>query len=78
MHAKILQLSGKEYFPLYQTMSEEELERYAISFLIEESKALLFENGYSEKQMANEFKGDKIKLIHQALKFYGEKINSNQ
>jgi len=47
-------------------------------FLKEESKNLLFENGYDLNRIRKEFGNDEIKLIHQALKFYGNTINKNQ
>lgn len=70
---KILRLSGDEFEKLHQTLTQDELERFAISFLKEESEVLLLENGYDP-----DFQGNDLKMVHQALKIYGEKINKNQ
>lgn len=77
-HQKILRLASNEFDDKHQNQTQEDLEEFAISFLIEESENLLLENGYDQNQIKFDFEGDNIKLIHQALKIYGDKINSNQ
>ncbi len=69
---KILRLSGNEFKHKLQTLSSEELEKFAISFLLEDSKKLLIEHNYSQKQLKEL---SDFKLVQQAIKLYNQKIN---
>lgn len=72
-HNKITRLSGDEFKHQLKTLSSKELEKFAISFLLEDSKKLLSGNNYSHKQLEqlNDFD-----LVQKAIKTYNEKINN--
>lgn len=72
-HNKIVRLSGNEFKHQLETLSSKELEKFAISFLLEDSKKLLMENNYSHKplEQLNDFD-----LVQEAIKTYNQKIKN--
>jgi|GEM_PF-3209223 len=70
---KIIRLSGDEFKHQLETLSSKELEKFAISFLLEDSKKLLIENNYSQKRLEELSNFD---LVQKAIKIYSEKINN--
>lgn len=72
-HNKIIRLSGDEFKHQLETLSSQELEKFAISFLLEDSKKLLIENNYSQKRLEELSNFD---LVQKAIKIYSEKINN--
>lgn len=70
---KIIRLSGDEFNHQLETLSSKELEKFAISFLLEDSKKLLIENNYSQNRLEELSEFD---LVQQAIKIYSKKINN--
>lgn len=72
-HNKIIRLSGDEFKHQLETLTSKELEEFAISFLLEDSKKLLIENNHSQKQLQELNNFDPVQ---QAIKIYSERINN--
>lgn len=73
-HQKIKRLSGKEFSKEYQKMTKEQRADFATTFLTEESKAVLGEQGLHRDVLQQKSNAE---LVKEALTYYSQFINSN-
>lgn len=77
MDETIRRMSGSEFRYQLENYNEEELTQFAADLLINDSRQILLENGYTDNSIVKEFGNDRVKLIHKAIAIYSE-INNKK